>query len=61
MRIFASARASSDWDDVEVHLVTVKVGVVRRTDGEVESEGFAFHDTHLVHHHRHPYAAMAAG
>ena len=41
-------------DDVEVHLVTVKVRVVRRTDTEVEPEGLSFHDPDTVGHHGHP-------
>ena len=41
-------------NDVEVHLVTVEVSVVGRTHSEVEPEGLAFHDAHLVHHHGHP-------
>ena len=39
---------------MEVHLVTVKVRVVGRTDTEVEPEGLSFHDPDTVGHHGHP-------
>jgi len=39
---------------VQVHLVAVEVRVVRRTDGEVETERLVGHDADLVGHHRHP-------
>ena len=38
---------------MHVHLVAVEIGVVRRRDREVESEGRVRHDAHLVTHHRH--------
>ena len=42
-------------DDVEVHLVTVKVRVVGGTDTEVEPEGLTLiHDLDTVGHHGHP-------
>ena len=41
-------------EDVEVHLVSVEVRVVRRADAEVEPEGLACHDPDAVGHHGHP-------
>mmetsp|Transcript_26622 Transcript_26622/g.66902 ORF Transcript_26622/g.66902 Transcript_26622/m.66902 type:complete len:605 (+) Transcript_26622:2725-4539(+) len=38
---------------VHVHLVTVKIGVVRRGDREVETEGRVGHDLHAMSHHTH--------
>ena len=38
---------------VEVHLVSVKVSVVRGTHCQIEPEGVAFHDADFVNHHRH--------
>ena len=40
-------------DDVKVHLVTVEVSVVRRTNCEVETESVTFHNSDFVDHHRH--------
>mmetsp|Transcript_25765 Transcript_25765/g.81410 ORF Transcript_25765/g.81410 Transcript_25765/m.81410 type:complete len:234 (+) Transcript_25765:3057-3758(+) len=38
---------------VQVHLVAIKVGVVRRGDGEIEPEGGVGHDAHAMRHDRH--------
>ena len=38
---------------VQVHFVTIKVSVVRCTDGQIESERLSFHDTNFMNHHRH--------
>ena len=38
---------------VQVHLVAVKVGVVRRRDRQVEPEGRVRHELDAVRHHRH--------
>lgn len=39
--------------DVHVHLITVKVSVVRRADRQVESEGVVWKDSNPVAHHTH--------
>ena len=39
--------------DMQVHLITVKVGVIRRRHTEVEPEGGVVHQLHPVHHHAH--------
>src|SRR5207247_10079072 len=44
------------WN-VEVHLVTVKVRVVRRTDGWVEPEGLVGEDSDAVCHYGHSVEA----
>eukprot|EP00962_Isochrysis_galbana_P015943 scaffold4556_cov114-Isochrysis_galbana.AAC.9 len=38
---------------VQVHLAAVKVGIVRRGDGEVQPEGRIGHDADAVRHDRH--------
>lgn len=37
--------------NVQVHLVTVEIGVVGSSDGEVKTEGRVRHDSHSVTHH----------
>ncbi len=39
---------------MQVHLIAVEVGVVRRTDAQVEPEGASVHDPDAVPHHGHP-------
>ncbi len=39
---------------VHIHLVAVKVGVIRRTDGRVEPERLVRHHDDFVSHNRHP-------